>query len=138
MVEQVFLFIFELFHVKKLLSENRQGLTQNVYGSMLMTQSIFTLSLLIENLIKQKYNNLDPHKQQFIDLLVFLSQKAGLKIDKAKLQEFNNKYKNDFQSTLDDLINSRPMFRNNKLQPIEEDIAIIYSFRNSAAIQTIS
>jgi hypothetical protein len=65
--------------------------------------------------------------------LVFLSQKTGLKIDKTKLQEFNNKYKNDFQSTLDDLINSRPMFRNNKLQPIEEDIAIIYGFRNSAA-----
>jgi hypothetical protein len=133
MIEQVFLFIFELFHVKKLLSENRQGLTQNVYGSMLMTQSIFTLGLLIDNIIKQKYNNLDPHKQQFIDLLVFLSQKAGLKMDKAKLQECNNKHKNDFQSTLDDLINSRPIFKNNKLQPIEEDIAIIYGFRNSAA-----
>jgi hypothetical protein len=73
LVEQVILFVFELFHLKKLLSENKQGLTHNIYGSMLMVQSIFTFSLLIDNIIKNKYNNPDPHEQQFIDLLIYLS-----------------------------------------------------------------
>ena len=77
LIEQMFMFVFELFHVKKLLSENGQGLTQNVYGSMLMVQSIFTFTLLVDNIIKYKYNNQNPYKQQFLDLLVFLSGRVN-------------------------------------------------------------
>jgi hypothetical protein len=133
LVEQVFLFVSELFHLKKLLSENRQGLTQNVSGSMLLVQSIFTFSLLIDNIIKHKYSNYqDPYKQHFIDLLIFLSGKANLKLDKYKLLEINKMFTRDFHKTLDDLINSRPIFKA-KVQTIEEDIAISYGFRNSAA-----
>lgn len=134
LIELVFLFVFELFHVKKLLSENLQGLTQNIYGSMLMVQSIFTFSLLIDNIIKNKYNIQDPNRQQqqFIDLLIFLSGKANLKLDKSKMQEINKMSTRDFDQTLDYLLNSHPVFKT-KLQAIEEDISIIYGFRNSAA-----
>ena len=79
LIEQVFLFVFELFHLKKVLAENRSGLTQNTYGSMLMVQSIFTFTLLIDNIVKHKHNINDPRKQQLMDLLVFLSKKANLK-----------------------------------------------------------
>jgi hypothetical protein len=127
------MFVFELFHVKKLLSENGQGLTQNVYGSMLMVQSIFTFTLLVDNIIKYKYNNRNSYKQQFLDLLVFLSGRINLKLDKSKLIEVNEMFTNNFHSTLDNLINSRPIFKTAKLQTIEEDIAISYGFRNSAA-----
>jgi hypothetical protein len=133
LIEQVFMFVFELFHVKKLLSENRQELTQNVYGSMLMVQSIFTFTLLVDNIIKYKYNNQDPYKQQFLDLLVFLSGKVNLQLDKSKLVEVNGMFTNNFHRTLDNLINSRQVFKTAKLQTIEEDIAISYGFRNSAA-----
>jgi len=133
LIEQVFMFIFELFHIKKLLSENRQALTQNVYGSMLMVQSIFTFTLLVDNVIKYKYINQDTHKQQFLDLLIFLSGKANLKLDKSKLVEVNEMFTNNFHRTLDNLINSRQVFKTAKLQTIEEDIAISYGFRNSAA-----
>jgi hypothetical protein len=134
LIELAFLFAFELFHVKKLLSENLQGLTQNIYGSMLMVQSIFTFSLLIDNIIKNKYNIQDPNKQQqqFMDLLIFLSGKANLKLDKSKMQEINKMSTRDFDQTLDYLLNSHPVFKP-KLQAIEEDISIIYGFRNSAA-----
>ena len=135
LIEPVFLFVFELFHVKKLLSENRQVLTQNVYGSMLMVQSIFTFSLLIDNIIKNKYNIQDPYKQrqqQFMDLLIFLSGKANLKLDKSKMREINKKFTHNFHRTLDYLLNSHPLFKP-KLQVIEEDIAISYGFRNTAA-----
>jgi hypothetical protein len=134
LIELVFLFVFELFHVKKLLSENLQGLTQNIYGSMLMVQSIFTFSLLIDNIIKNKYNIQDPNKQQqqFMDLLIFLSGKANLKLDKSKMQKINKMSTRDFYHTLDYLLNSHPVFKP-KLQAIEEDISIIYGFRNSAA-----
>jgi hypothetical protein len=134
LIELVFLFVFELFHVKKLLSENLQGLTQNIYGSMLMVQSIFTFSLLIDNIIKNKYNIQDPNKQQqqFMDLLIFLSGKANLNLDKSKMQDINRMSTHDFHHTLDYLLNSHPLFKT-KLQVIEEDIAISYGFRNTAA-----
>jgi hypothetical protein len=99
-----------------------------------MVQSIFTFSLLIDNIIKNKYNIQDPNKQQqqFMDLLIFLSGKANLKLDKSKMQEINKMSTRDFDQTLDYLLNSHPVFKP-KLQAIEEDISIIYGFRNSAA-----
>jgi hypothetical protein len=102
---------------------------------MLMVQSIFTFSLLIDNIIKNKYNIQDPYKQrqqQFMDLLIFLSGKANLKLDKSKMREINKKFTHNFHRTLDYLLNSHPLFKP-KLQVIEEDIAISYGFRNMAA-----
>jgi hypothetical protein len=132
LTDQAFLFVFELFHTKKLLSENGQGLTQNVYGSMVMVQSIFTFSLIIDNIIKHKYTNREPHEQGFLNLLGFLSKNAKLNLDESKLRKLGNKFTNDFECTLDQLIKSRSVFKT-KLQPIEEDIAICYGFRNSSA-----
>jgi len=132
LVEQVILFVFELFYLKKLLSENKQGLTHNVYRSMLLVQSIFTFSLLIDNIIKNKYNNPDPHKQQFIDLLIYLSEKANLKLDKSKLLKVKKMFTDDPTQTVEDLVNSCSILRT-KIQPLEEDMALSYCFRNAAA-----
>src|SRR5215204_1037308 len=132
LVEQVILFVFELFYLKKLLSENKQGLTHNVYRSMLLVQSIFTFSLLIDNIIKNKYNNPDPHKQQFIDLLIYLSEKANLKLDKSKLLKIKEMFADDPSQTVEDLVNSCSILRT-KIQPLEEDMALSYCFRNAAA-----
>jgi hypothetical protein len=131
-VQQVFLFVYELFHLKKMLAENKQGLTQNTYGSMLMVQSIFTFTLIIDNLIKEKYNSQDSHKQQFMHLLVFLSQKAKLNMDESKLRVINGMFTSNFQRTFEKLMNSQPLFRS-RFSAIEEDMAISYGFRNSAA-----
>ena len=43
--DQAFLFVYELLHIKKLLSETNQGLTQNAYGSILMINVISLLFL---------------------------------------------------------------------------------------------
>jgi hypothetical protein len=132
LVEQVFLFVYELFHLKKMLAENKRGLTKNTYGSMLMVQSIFTFTLIIDNLIKEKHNNQDSHKQQFMHLLVFLSQKAKLNMDESKLKAINGMFTRDFQGTFEKLMNSQPLFKS-RFSATEEDIAISYGFRNSAA-----
>jgi hypothetical protein len=132
LVEQVILFVFELFHLKKLLSENKQGLTHNIYGSMLMVQSIFTFSLLIDNIIKNKYNNPDPHEQQFIDLLIYLSEKANLKLDKSKLLKVKKMFTDDPSQTVEGLVNSRSI-RRTMIQPLGEDMALSYCFRNAPA-----
>ena len=98
LIDETFLFVYQLFHVKKLLSESKQGLTQNTYGSILMMQVTLTFILVIDNVIKKKYKNEDPHKQDLVHLIEYLSKASNLTMDLNKLREINNKANNDFQS----------------------------------------
>jgi hypothetical protein len=133
-IEYAFLFVYELFHIKKIFSETKQGLTQNVYGSMIIMQVIFTFALLIDNIITQKYDISDRHKQEFIYKLAYLSQKSGLSLDLNKLRKINDMVNSDFKSVLLDLLDSKSMvFKKGRLTQIEEDLAILYALRNSGA-----
>jgi len=133
LMDETFLFVYHLFHIKKLLSESSQGLTQNIYGSILMMQIIFTFILVIDNVIKKKYKSKDPHKQALVHLLEYLSNESNLTMDIGKLKEIANRANKDLQSVLIDLLNSKPIFKNSKLKEIENDIGIVYALRNPAA-----
>lgn len=132
-VDQTFLFVYELFHIKKLLSETSQGLTQNVYGSILMINVIFTFILVVDNAIKQKYSDRDPRRQDFMILLGHLSSRSHLTMDINKLKAINEKANTDLEAIVLDLLRSNSVFRNRKLKQIENDIGIVYALRNSAA-----
>lgn len=132
LVDQVFLFVYELLHIKKLLSETNQGLTQNAYGSILLMNAILTFILIIDNVIKQKYTNKDP-RQDFINLLDHLSTRSSLIMDTNKLKAINKKANTDFEAIILDLLKSKSVFKNTKLKQIENDIGIVYTLRNSAA-----
>ena len=132
LVDNSFLFVYELFHIKKLISETKQKLTRNIYGSLLMMRVIFTFVLTIDNVIKQKYGNTDPHKQDFVNLLEYLSKESNLSLDISKLRVINERANVDLKEVVMDLLNSKQVFKT-KLKQLEEDIAIVYAFRNSAA-----
>jgi hypothetical protein len=132
LIDETFLFVYHLFHIKKLLSESKQELTQNIYGSILMMQIIFTFILVIDNAVKKKYMNKDPHKQDLLHLLEYLSKGSNLNIDIGKLREIGSRATNDLQSILIDLLDSKPIFKNTKLEQIENDIGIVYALRNPA------
>jgi hypothetical protein len=51
--------------------------------------------------------------------------------DISKLKEIGNRANNDLKTTLLDLLNSKPVFKN-KLSQIENDIGIVYALRNPA------
>ena len=74
LMDETFLFVYHLFHIKKLLSESKQGLTQNTYGSILMMQVILIFILVIDNTIKKKYKNKDPHRQDLVHRIEYLSK----------------------------------------------------------------
>lgn len=61
-----------------------------------------------------------------------LSKGSNLIMDLNKLSEISNRANNDRQSILIDLLNSKPIFKNGKLEEIENDIGIVYALRNSA------
>jgi hypothetical protein len=134
LMDETFLFVYHLFHIKKLLSESKQGLTQNTYGSILMMQVILIFILVIDNTIKKKYKNKeDPHRQDLIHIIEYLSKESNLIVDISKLREIGNRASNDLQSVLIDLLSSKPIFKNGRLEEIENDIGIVYALRNPAA-----
>ena len=132
LMDETFLFVYHLFHIKKLLSESKQGLTQNTYGSILMMQVILIFILVIDNTIKKKYKNKDPHRQDLVHRIEYLSKESNLIIDISKLREIGNRASNDLQSVLIDLLSSKPIFKNSRLEEIENDIGIVYALRNPA------
>ena len=67
-----------------------------------------------------------------IHLIGYLSEKSNLAIDNSKLREIGSKAKDDLQSILLDLLNSKQNFRKIKLREIENDIGIVYALRNAA------
>ncbi len=128
--EVVFYFIFELFRLKKLLTEIDQRLTQNVFSSLLQANTIFTLCLIIDNVLKQK----NPSQWRFSDHLKFLSSESSLNLNDSKIGELSSAFKNDFSNTLQNLLSSQYQFQDGTApQPIEEDLAITYGFRNFGA-----
>lgn len=133
LIDKTFLLVYHLFHIKKLISESNQGLTQNTYGSILMMQIIFTFILVIDNVITKKYKSKDPHKQDLVHILEYLSKESNLTVDMGKLREIGYRACKDLQSVLIDLLNSKPIFKNSKLKEIENDIGIVYALRNPAA-----
>jgi hypothetical protein len=128
--EVVFYFVFESFHLKKFLTEIEQRLTQNVFSSLLQANTIFTLCLIVDNVLKQK----NPSQWKFRVLLEFLSSRSSLNLDKQKTGELNGAFKSNFSNTLQSLLSSQYHFQDGTTpQPIEEDLAITYGFRNFGA-----
>lgn len=128
--EVVFYFVFEAFRLKKLLTEIDQKLTQNIFSSLLQANTIFDLCLIVENILKQK----NPGGKYFSDHLRFLSSKSPLNFSHQKIEELNGAFKNNFSNALQNLLTSQYHFQDGTvLQPIEEDLAITYGFRNFGA-----
>ncbi|MGB2728941.1 MAG: hypothetical protein WBD09_10795 [Halobacteriota archaeon] len=128
--EVVFYFVFESFRLKKLLTEIDRRLIQNVFSSLLQANTIFALCLIADNVIKQKNST----QWKFLDHLKVLSSKSSLSLDDQKIGELNGTFKNNFSGALQSLLSSQYHFQDGTApQPIEEDLAITYGFRNFGA-----
>lgn len=128
--EQAFLFVFELFQVKKLLAETNMGLTYNDYGSLLLTETMFNVCLILDNLLKKR----NPTQWRYSDHLNFISHKLSLNLNQTNIGQINTAFKTHFSKTLGDLLRSQYTFGSGLiLRPIEEDLAITYGLRNFGA-----
>jgi len=137
--EVVFYFVFTIFNLKKLTQEIDKKLTENVFSSLLQTNTLFDLCLIVENTIKKQNidNNANLEQETMGSLLVeFLYPKSLLNIDGSKIKELSGAFKSpsDFSNALQKMLNSQYCFKDGTtLQPIEEDFAITYGFRNFGA-----
>jgi len=128
--EVVFHFVFTTFRLKKLLTEVEQRLTQNIFSSLLQTDVIFDICLIVDNILKQK----NPSRWKFFEHLKFLSSRSSLNLNEQRLKELGNAFKTDFSNTLQKLLSSQYHYQDGTAPShVEEDLAITYGFRNFGA-----
>jgi len=129
--EEVFLFVYLLFRLKKLILETDNRLKQNVFSSLVHAKILFDICLVTEKAVE--YKNPESKKGTklfFPDEIKFLSREASLSVGKSTIKKLNTDFRNDFAKTLCDMLTSKYYL---KLSKIEEDLAITYGIRNFGA-----
>jgi len=110
----------------------------NVFGSLLESNALFDLCLIIDNYIKSKYPATAGPKLTFGKYLLFLSRPGShgltqlLNFSRAHRTALNNSFE-DFQTTIETLMDGDFAFSNNSQFPdrsIDWDFAITYGIRN--------
>ncbi len=134
----VFYFVFTIFRIKKLIEEIDQRLKENAFSTLLQANTLLDCCLVVENTIKKqnRYSNASLDQQTIGPLIEFLSSKSSLNIEGSKIKELRDAFKSpsDFSDTVQKMLSSQYCFRDRTtLQPIEEDFAITYGFRNFGA-----
>ena len=134
--EVIFYFVFTIFRLKKLIQEIDQRLKESIFSTLLQANTILDFCLIVENTIKKqkKYSNTNLEQQTIGPLFEFLSSKSSLNIAGPKIKGLNDAFRSDFSNVLQRLLLSQYHFEDGTtLQPIEEDLAITYGFRNFGA-----
>jgi hypothetical protein len=134
--EEIFIFVYSLFKLKKLLIDTDKKIQQNELSAIFHSKLFFDISLIIEKLIEYKNPSSSiNNKLMFYDEIVFLRQSGLITFSQSQFEQFNVDFNNNFKSTLK-LILSKKYSIN--IPNIEEDLIIAYRIRNFAAhkIQT--
>lgn len=134
--EVVFYFVYAIFRLKKLLDEIYPRMRHNVFSSLLEANALFDLCLSVDVFIKSKYRSPSTHATFGVHLN-FLSGSGHhglptpLSFAGGRVGELRESFTRNFAGTLQNLLDSRFRFRDrSRLQPIEQDFAIVYGVRN--------
>ena len=125
----VFLFTHTLARLHKIVSYPQHTQKSTFVGQLLLNL-FFDITLVIDAVIRAK--NSDPWK--FINQLSFLSNKAGLSLDCSKLKAINKKAKDQFEETINKILDDNITFDDSaKMNLNERGIALCYVIRNYGA-----
>lgn len=130
--EEIFLFVFLLFKLRKLISETTDELKQNVFSSLIHARVLFSLCLVIEKAIEHR----NPRARRigarllFSDELIYLAQGTPVTIDRGILGQLRTDFSGNFRRTINSLVKGRHSL---SLSRIERDLSIAYGIRNFGA-----
>lgn len=129
--EEVYIFVYSLFRLKKILIDTEERLLQNELSSILHGKMFFDLCLVIEKSIEYKNpeSSRNP-KLMFRHEIQFLMDQGIMSITQSQRDTINADFNNDFGTTLQEIIENRYAV---SIPKIEEDIMIAYRIRNFAA-----
>ena len=129
MVDTIFSFVYSIFNLYKLEKGVNKEFVQSDFASLLETNLIFDLCLVIDLIIKTA-----DSKQYFAEHFDYMASQSLLTVNTAKAREANDKFKADFGRTLVELLSGTFTFADNsKPTPLETDLLVVYGFRNYSA-----
>jgi hypothetical protein len=129
-LDNVFLFTYTLGRLF-LLSKAPEYALKNRFTGQLELNLLFDLTLVSETLIKLR----NPNPGYFPEQALYLSGQAGLGLNQHLLKEYSNQeFRNDFQPTVESLLDGRFVFDNGtRPSPMVADLVIAYGLRNYGA-----
>lgn len=128
--EEVFLFVYSIFRLQKILENTDQKLLCNELSAILHGKLFFDLGLVIEKAIEYKNpDSLTNPKLMFSHEINFLMDEGLLSMTKNQRDKINSDFKN-FEQTLKEILTNKYSI---SIPKIEEDIMIAYRIRNFAA-----
>ena len=130
LTDEVFLFVYVLFRLRKLLLETGEQLKMNVLSSIIHARILFDMCLVLDKAVEEKNPEKATGKRLYLSKeIVFLSQKTSLSINKKTIEDLNKSYKKDFAKTIEDIITSNYPLSSD----IERDLALAHGIRNFVA-----
>ena len=141
MQDVVFYFVYTLSRMKYIASNVEDPLTKTDFGSLAELQILFDLCQVLDCTIAELHSlqrNAKGDSYGLKERIQLLSGKVpSLGLDGNKLGQVNRCFKRDMSTALDDLVKGTFRFKGNvspiRPTPIQEDYAISYGLRNSAA-----
>ena len=131
-----FFLVYNFFRLKKLLDAKKE-IRQNDFASLLQSQTIFGFCIVAEELLRNlwiKQERKNGSSTWPVYLNVFVSKKHLPNLTQDAAAKTNTNFNTDFSVTLRALLDSTYVYENgNKPSHIEEDLLILYGFRNAAA-----
>lgn len=132
LMEEVFLFVYSIFKLRKLAVETSKIYKKNVFSSILHAKLLFDLSIITDKVIEYK-NPRKGQKLTFADELIFLSSRPRRLLSfnvGNKIGKLRDDFHDDFSGTIYNLLKRRYSVA---LSDIENDFAITYGVRNFGA-----
>jgi hypothetical protein len=127
--DTVFLLAYTLARFLQLEKTPQWALLSDFAGQLEMNL-LFDVSLVIDSTIKSKNAN----KWKFIDHMALLARRGKIDLNKRKLQRINRSFNNDFDATLQGLVDGTFKFNDgSNLSALGCDVAITYGLRNHGA-----
>lgn len=125
----VFLLAHTIARLHKIVTSPLHTQKTDFVGQLLMNL-FFDIALVVDAVIKTKNNA----QWKFIDHASFLSGHAGLSLDNNKLGVINGRFKNDFEQTLNKILDNNFTFDDGSaMNSRENGIALCYGVRNYGA-----
>jgi hypothetical protein len=129
LVDTIFSFVYIIFNLYKLEKGVNKEFVQSDFASLLETNLIFDLCLVIDSIVKTVDNS-----QYFAEHFDYMASRSLLTVNTAKAREANDKFKTNFGNTLVEFLSGTFTFADNsKPTSIETDLLVVYGFRNYSA-----
>lgn len=125
----VFLFAHTIARLHKIIDSPIHTQKTDFVGQLLMNL-FFDITLVVDAVIKTK----NQAQWKFIDHANFLSGQGGLSLDTNKLRAINGKFSNNFEQTLNQILDNNFTFDDGSIMNSKENaIALCYGVRNYGA-----